>query len=199
MSLASSRNAKSFATPASLRKELRHLSREIPSDVVPHGFSHRKVKTSSKVSEKENFRPLNHSATGHEWMRGGSAASPAVFSFSGTPSPPKSQCFEVEPSVGATGSVISVDSSETSKADQCCRPASSVWTRGSAIPRGLMVRTNCPKSQPLEILKCFLQRISSHVTSDALSHLAGILCFWRVLASQMTRFQRQISSSHDSF
>lgn len=204
----SSRDAKSSTTPASLRKELRHLSREISSssDVLPQAFSNKKGKAASKVAEKENFRPFNHSAAGQAWISGGGAASPAVFSFYGAHSPPKSQSLQVAPLVAATGSFMPAASVEKSRANQSYTSTSNasiysstsnVWMPGSVIPRGLMVRQNSQKSHFLKLTCIVLQRISSHVTSDALSHLAGILCFWRVLASQLTRSWRAMSSARN--
>jgi hypothetical protein len=141
MSYLSSRDAKSSTTPASLRKELRHLSKEISSsDGLPHAFSNRKAKPATKFTEKENFRPLNHSAAGQAWISGGGAASPAVFSFYGAPSPPKSQSLQADPMVAVTGSIM--PASEKSRANQSYTSTSNMWMPGSVIPRGLMVQKN---------------------------------------------------------
>jgi hypothetical protein len=151
MSHLSSRDAKSSTTPASLRKELRHLSREISSsDVLPHAFSNRKAKAASKVTEKENFRPFNHSAAGQAWISGGGAASPAVFSFYGAPSPPKSQSLQVEPLVAVTSSIMPATSVEKSRSNQSYTSTSNMWMPGSVVPRGLMVQKNSQKSHFFE-------------------------------------------------
>jgi hypothetical protein len=193
--LESSRDAKHSSTPASLRKELRHLSRELSSSDVgaPSSFSGRKARPPLKNTEKENSRPSNYTSH-NEWVRGGGNVSPAVFSFSGASLSPLSDAKII--SKGAlfpaySNSVSRVGTGENSIFCGTSTSSSNMLVADAGIPRGLMVRS------VLEIffyvryialhLSLFSQRISSHVTSDALSHLAGMLCFWRVLASQFAR------------
>jgi hypothetical protein len=142
--LGSSRGAKLSSTPSSLRKELRHLSRELSaSDVaVSSSFSSRKAKPSLKNAEKENSRPVNH-ASRDEWVRGGGNVSPAVFSFSGASLSPLSDAKIISKGVPFPAYSNSVSCAHTAENSVVCRSASSsgnVLAAGACIPRGLMVR-----------------------------------------------------------
>lgn len=152
--LGSSRGAKLSSTPSSLRKELRHLSRELSaSDVaISSSFSSRKAKPSLKNAEKENSRPPNH-ALRDEWVRGGGNASPAVFSFSGASLSPLSDAKITSKGVQFPAYSNSVSCADTAENSAVCRSAISVqgaWegrreavaggAAGAGIPRGLMVR-----------------------------------------------------------
>lgn len=187
MSLASSRT-RVLSTPASLRKELRHLSRELSSSDVPSGSSSRKTKAPTKLAGKENSRPAAPSVSESEWMHGGGVVAPAVFSFSGSPPPSHfNVTYEGAPVAANFRSEVRAGSVVNCKVQNSSTLPSSVWVPGSVIPRGLMVianRTSCGHSNSQAF---FSQRISSHVTADALSQLAGILCFWRVIASHLSR------------
>ena len=164
MSLASSRTAKLSSTPASLRKELRNLSRELSSSDGPPVSSSKTAKAPAKLPNKENFRPAAHSVSESEWMRGGglhtpapalplplqhrgggrrapahkgeAQVSPAVFSFSGSPTPPHFNA-------ASDGLPFSANSSAgcavSGKVQLPSTGYGSVWAPGSAIPRGLMV------------------------------------------------------------
>ena len=164
MSLASSRTAKLSSTPASLRKELRNLSRELSSSDGPPVSSSKTAKAPAKLPNKENFRPAAHSVSESEWMRGGglhtpapalplplqhrgggrrapahkgeAQVSPAVFSFSGSPTPPHFNA-------ASDGLPFSANSSAgcavSGKVQLPSTGYGSVWEPGSAIPRGLMV------------------------------------------------------------
>jgi hypothetical protein len=148
MNLTSSRSAKVAvsSTPSSLRKELRHLSKELFSSDVPNvvSLANTRVKATSRGAEKENFRPLSQSAGGNEWMRGGGAVSPAVFSFSGTSPPPHPQAFAA---ISSSAAAARSASSENGKANMSASQVSSTnkWLPGSAIPRGLMVSAILPR------------------------------------------------------
>ncbi len=137
-----SRGAKLSSTPASLRKELRHLSRELSaSDVaISSSFSSRKAKPSLKIAEKENSQLSNH-ASRDEWVRGGGNVSPAVFSFSGASLSPLSDAKIISKGVLFPAYSNSVSCAGTAEKSIVCRSAiSSSNVLAAGIPRGLMVR-----------------------------------------------------------
>jgi hypothetical protein len=135
MSLTSSRSARNSNTPASLRKELRHLSRELPSAGAadtPNIFSSRKTKSTRKETGKENLgSQVLHV---NEWICGGGVASPAVFSFSCSP-PSKSQLNAVPGESTNAQIPLSVAHSRSAAAANGLAP-------GSVVPRGMMVGRN---------------------------------------------------------
>jgi hypothetical protein len=142
--LTSSRGAKlsTNATPASLRKELRHLSKELSSSDFSNAVSSRKVKPGTKGAEKENFRLSNHSASAssNEWMRGGGAVSPAVFSFSDASPPSRSQALLATSFAAISTSAAPAEASlEIDRINLPQTLPATVWIPGAAIPRGLMV------------------------------------------------------------
>jgi hypothetical protein len=127
-------------TPASLRKELRHLSRELSSSDFPNVFPIANTKKkATRGTEKENFRPSSQTANGNEWMRGGGAVSPAVFSFSGTSPPPQPQVAAAISSSGAAARAAYSENETRSRVTSV-----NIWLPGSAIPRGLMVSAIFP-------------------------------------------------------
>jgi hypothetical protein len=143
MNFTSSRSARNSNTPASLRKELRHLSRELPSAGAadtPNVFSSRKTQpTRTKSFDHLQVRNTGKENLGsnalhdNEWMSGGGVASPAVFSFSCSP-PPRSQLTAVPG--GSTNVEIPLSVTHSSSA------AANGWAPGSVVPRGMMVGRN---------------------------------------------------------
>jgi hypothetical protein len=134
MNFTSSRSARNSNTPASLRKELRHLSRELPSAGAADTsniFSSRKTKPTRKETGKENLG--SHVLHENEWICGGGVASPAVFSFSCSP-PSKSQLNAVPGETTNVQMPLSVAHSRSAAANGLAP--------GSVVPRGMMVGRN---------------------------------------------------------
>jgi hypothetical protein len=142
MNFTSSRGTKSCYTPASLRKELRHLSRELSSSDIPKVLSSRKSKAPSKDIDKENTGFSDHSLNDSEWVNGGGVVSPAVFSFSASSTPPKADfnVSEGAPLTATCSSAARKNTVENGSDRKTLSQPSNVWAPGSVIPRGLMVR-----------------------------------------------------------
>ncbi len=138
MNFTSSRSSKN--TPASLRKELRHLSRELPSSDIPKVLSSRKSQAIRKETDKENSRFSEKRLKDNEWMNGGAVVSPAVFSFSSSSTPPKSEFNVASEDVSFDVTCRSVaQTSSVQNGSVCPTMLSNTWVPGSSIPRGLMV------------------------------------------------------------